>query len=209
METIIIADDHPVTLNGISKFVTSIGYKVIGEYSNGITAYNNMLSLNPDYSILDVSMPGMSGLEVLEKVRSRNKTLKIILYTMYLDTALFEKAKSFDINGYVLKDFALEELKDCLEYLRYKKQWFTPRLSEALIQTGNVTEEEKFKSLSAAEKKIISLIAKRKSSKEIAEQLFITEKTIENHRSNMIKKLGIAGSKNGLLLWAVNHEHLI
>ncbi len=209
MESIIIADDHPVTLNGISQFVTSIGYKVIGEYTNGITAYNNILNLKPDYSILDVSMPGMSGLEVLEKVRSRNKTLKIILYTMYDDTALFEKAKSLDINGYVLKDFALEELKDCLTYLRYKKQWFTSRLSEALIQTGNETDDEKFKSLSVAEKKIVSLIAKRKSSKEIAEQLFITEKTIENHRSNVIKKLGISGSKNGLLLWAINNERLI
>lgn len=209
MESIIIADDHPVTLNGISQFVTSLGYKVIGEYANGITAYNNMLALNPDYCILDISMPGMSGLEVLEKIRRRNKTMKIILYTMYHDTALFEKAKSLDINGYVLKDFALEELKDCLDYLRYKKQWFTTRLSEALSQTVNETDEEKFKTFSAAEKKIISLIAKQKSSKEIADQLFITEKTIENHRSNMIKKLGITGSKNGLLLWAVNHQYLI
>ena len=208
MESIIIADDHPVTLKGISQFVTSIGYKVIGEYANGITAYNNILTLNPDYSILDISMPGMTGLEVLEKVRGRNKTLKIILYTMYHDTALFEKAKSFDINGYVLKDFALEELKHCLGYLRYKRQWFTPRLGEALTQTRNESDEEKYKTLSAAEKKIISLIAKRKSSKEIAEQLFITEKTIENHRSNMIKKLGISGSKNSLLLWAINHEDL-
>jgi len=135
--------------------------------------------------------------------------MKIILYTMYHDTALFEKAKSLDINGYVLKDFALEELKDCLEYLRYKRQWFTSRLSKILTPTGNETDYEKFKSLSAAEKKIVSLIAKRKSSKEIAEQLFITEKTIENHRSNVIKKLRISGSKNGLLFWAINNEHLI
>jgi len=209
METIIIADDHPVTLNGISYYVTSIGYRVIGEYTNGITACNNILTLNPDYCILDISMPGMTGLEVLEKIRSRNKTLKIILYTMYHDTALFEKAKSLDINGYVLKDFALEELKDCIEFLRYKKQWFTPRLSTALIQNSNETDEEKFKTLSAAEKKIVSLIAKRRSTKEIAEQLFITEKTIENHRSNVIKKLGIGGNRNGLLLWAVNHEDLM
>ena len=209
METIIIADDHPMTLSGISKFVTSMGYKVLGEYTNGITAYNNMLTLKPDYCILDISMPGMTGLEVLEKIRSRNKTLKIILYTMYHDLALFEKAKSLDVNGYILKDFALEELKDCLEFLRYKKQWFTPRLSEALIHTSNDTEEEKFKSLSAAEKKIVSLIAKQTSSKEIAEQLFISEKTVEHHRSNVIKKLCIEGSKNGLLLWAVNHKHLM
>lgn len=208
METIIIADDHPLTLNGISQFVTSLGYKVTGAYANGITACNNMLTLQPDYCILDISMPGMSGLEVLEKIRSRNKTMKIILYTMYHDTALFEKAKSLDVNGYVLKDFALEELKDCLAYLRYKKQWFTPRLNEVLIPNTE-TDEEKFKTLSAAEKKIVSLIAKRKSSKEIAEQLFITEKTIENHRSNVIKKLGIGGSRNSLLLWAVNNEGLI
>lgn len=209
METIIIADDHPVTLNGISQYVKGLGYNVIGQYTSGIQALNNVISLAPDYTILDISMPGMTGLEVLENVRRRNKKIKIILYTMFTDTALFEKAKELEVNGYVLKEFALEELKVCLEYLRYKKQWFSPHLTRSLVFSELGTAEEKFHTLSAAEHKIISLIAKNNSSREIAEQLFLTEKTIENHRSNIIKKLGIEGNKNGLLLWAMEHKGIM
>ncbi len=208
METIIIADDHPVTLNGISHYVESIGYKVIGQYNNGISAYNNILALQPHYCILDISMPGMSGLEVLKNIRAKTKSLKIILYTMYHDVALFEKAKNLGINGYVLKDFALEELKVCLTQLRFKKQWFTPRLNENLVSLAVRGRDEKYALLSAAEQKITELIAKRKSSREIAEQLFISEKTVENHRSNIIKKLNLSGTKNSLLLWAIDQEHM-
>lgn len=203
MATIIVADDHPVTLNGISQFVTSLGYKVISQYTNGIAAMNNVLALQPDYAILDISMPGMTGLEVLETIRSRNKTQKIILYTMYQDTALFEKAKSLDVNGYVLKEFALEELKDCLEQLRYIKQWFSPRLGNSLSATVATTDDEKLATLSPAERKIILLIAQLKTSRQIAEQLFISERTVEHHRSNIVKKLGLRGGANALTFWAI------
>lgn len=203
MATIILADDHPVTLNGISQFVASLGYKVISQYTNGIAALNNVLALQPDFAILDISMPGMTGLEVLETIRSRNKTQKIILYTMYQDTALFEKAKSLDVNGYVLKEFALEELKDCLEQLCYIKQWFSPRLGESLSAKVATTDDEKLATLSPAERKIILLIAQRKTSRQIAEQLFISEKTVEHHRSNIIKKLGLKGGSNALTFWAI------
>lgn len=205
MESIVIADDHPVTLNGISAFVGSLGYKVISQYTNGIVALNNILALQPDYAILDISMPGLTGLEVLEKVRSQTKTQKIVLYTMYHDTALFEKAKSLEVNGYILKDFALEELADCLAHLRYKKQWLSPKLDDSLMVKETATDDEKLASLSAAEQKIISLIAQRKTSRQIAEQLFISEKTVENHRGNIIKKLGITGGSNALTFWTTKH----
>lgn len=203
--TIIIADDHPVTLNGISQYVASLGFKVLNLYTNGIAAYNNILVLKPDYVILDISMPGMTGLEVLEKIRTRNHSMKIILYTMYHDHALFEKAKSLDVNGYILKDFALEELANCLDYLKYKKQWFSPRLTDSLTIGEAQSSEEKLKALSAAEQKIIRLIAERKSSRQIAEQLFITEKTVENHRSSIIRKLGLQPGSNVLTVWALQH----
>lgn len=132
MATIIIADDHPVTLNGVSQYLPSLGYRILKQYTNGIEACNNILTLQPDYAVLDIFMPGMSGLEVLEKLRTRNKTVKVILYTLYADTALFEKAKTLGVNGCVLKDFALEEPKDCLHRLKFQKQWFSPKLGEAL-----------------------------------------------------------------------------
>lgn len=208
MANIVIADDHPVTLNGISQYLRSLGHRIVKEYTNGIEACNNILTLLPDYAILDVSMPGMNGLEVLEKIRSRNKTIKVILYTMYTDAALFEKAKALGVNGYVLKDFALEELKDCLHTLKFQKQWFSPKLGESLITKEPVTNEEKLSTLSAAERKIISLVAQRKTSKQIAEQLFISEKTVENHRSNIIKKLALTGGAGALVHWATQHAKM-
>lgn len=203
--TIIIADDHPVTLNGIAAFVASLGYRVVNLYTHGIAACNNILALKPDYAILDISMPGMTGLEVLEKVRAQNKTVKMVLYTMYHDTALFERAKALEVNGYILKDFALEELSECLEQLRYRKQWFSPRLQHALEAGEGSTEEEQLRSLSAAERKILQLVARGRTTKQIAGQLFISEKTVENHRSNIVKKLGLPPGNNVLLLWAIQH----
>ncbi len=203
--TIILADDHPVTLNGISQYVASLGYAVVNMYTNGIAACNNLLALKPDFAILDIAMPGMTGLEVLEKVKKENRTIKVILYTMYHDTSLFEKAKSLDVNGYILKDFALEEIAACLDYLKYKRQWFSPRLDDALVIRDAGTVEEKLQALSPSERKIISLIAKGKTSKQIGEQLFITEKTVENHRSSIIRKLGLPQGSNTLVVWAVQH----
>lgn len=205
METIILADDHPVTLNGISQFVAALGYKIVSRYTNGIAALNNILALLPDYAIIDIAMPGMSGLEVLEKIRSHNKTQKVILYTMYQDTSLFEKAKSLDVNGYVLKDFALEELEECLSQLRSNKQWFSPRLEQALEVKFDGTDEEKLQSLSPAEQKIIRLVAAGKTSRQIGEQLFISEKTVENHRSNIVKKLELPKTSHALTYWAMHH----
>lgn len=209
-ETVILADDHPITLSGMSEYLKSIGYCVTGQFSNGITALNHLLTEKPDFAILDISMPGMNGLELLDKLRQHTKTQKVILYTMDHDSAVFEKAKFLGVNGYVLKDFALEELKECLTFLRHKKQWFSPRLTDALVSSaGAVFPNKEIEQLTAAEKKILTLIADRFSSKEIAEQLFLSEKTIENHRSNIIKKLGLSGNKNSLLLWAIDHrDHL-
>ena len=195
-ETVIIADDHPVTLNGIAQYVASLGYNVLRTYTNGIAALNNILALKPDYAILDASMPGKTGLEVIENVRSKNKTIKLILYTMYNDTALFEKAKTLEVNGYVLKNFALEELETCLAQLRYNKQWFSPRLQSSLVMKDGATANEKLQTLSASETKIIEMVALGNTSKYIAEHLFISEKTVENHRSNIITKLGLAAGKN-------------
>lgn len=210
MRNVIIADDHPVTLNGMKAFLQKLGYNVIGTFTHGITALNQALTLKPDFAILDLSMPGMTGLEVLEHLRKTNKTIRIIIYTMYHEKALFERAKSLDVNGYLLKDFAMEELEECMNTLQYKKQWFSPKLDTALILKDADSLQEKILSLSPAERKIVELIAQEKSSKEIAELLFIAEKTVENHRSNVVKKLGLPQKNNSLSTWAVaNRERLI
>ncbi len=204
MATFIIADDHPLTLQGMKLFIEQLKHRVLATFDNGINAYNNIIIMKPDFAILDLSMPSMNGLEVLEKVRTHNKTIKIIIYTMYNETSLFEKAVHLGVNGYILKEFAIQELETCIETLKYKNEWFSPKLSDTLVIKDNDSFQEKLLILTPSERKIISLIAEEKNSKEIANLLFISEKTVENHRSNIIKKLHLPANKNALLLFAKN-----
>lgn len=209
MQTIIIADDHPVTLNGVKLFVENLGYTVLETCNNGIYAFNKISVLQPDYAILDLSMPGYSGLEILEKIRNKNKNIKIIIYTMYHENSLYKKAVSLGVNGYLLKDFALEELETCLSELKYKNFWISAKLKDNLSLNNNDFAHQKLLLLTNAEKKIIALIAKNYTTKIIAELLFISEKTVEAHRSKIIKKLNLPNTKSALILWASENKNIL
>lgn len=206
MKTIVIADDHPITLNGIQLYVENLGYTVLNTYQNGLEAYIGIIELKPEYVILDMSMPGMNGLEVLEKIRTKNNDIKIILYTMYHEKSFFNKAQSLGVNGYLLKDFAIEELSICLEKVSAGENWFSPKLNETLIIKKHDTQMSKLLLLTASERKVLSLIAEDKNSKTIAELLFISDKTVEKHRSNIIKKLGLPNERNVLQRFALQNQ---
>jgi DNA-binding NarL/FixJ family response regulator len=206
MQTIIIADDHPATLNGIKLYVQNLGYTVQETYQNGAEAYLGIQNLQPDCVILDLNMPGMNGLEVLEKIRQEYSQIKIILYTMYHEKSFLTKAKDLGVNGYLLKDFAIEELSVCLEKLNAGEDWFSPKLDETLIIKKHDTEAAKILTLTTSEKKILSLIAQDHNTKAIADLLFVSEKTIEKHRSNIIKKLGLPNERNILQRFALQNQ---
>lgn len=206
MKTIIIADDHPITLNGIELYVKNLGYAVLSTYQNGMEAYQGILDLQPDFAILDLNMPGLNGLEVLRKVRKQNSAIKIILYTMYHERSFLIKAKELGVNGYLLKDFALEELVICLHKINDDKDWFSPKLEEALTINKHDSEKAKVLLLTPAERKILALIGADHNTKKISELLFISEKTVEKHRSNIIKKLGLPNEKNTLIRFALQNK---
>lgn len=206
MQTIIIADDHPITLSGIRVYIENLGYHVLDTYQNGTDAYNGIMQLSPDFVILDLNMPGMNGLEVLEKVRAVNNDVKIILYTMYHEKSFLTKAKELGVNGYLLKDFALEELVICLEKINKDENWFSTKLDETLTINKHDTEMTKIMSLTPAERKILSLIGEDHNTKSISDLLFISEKTVEKHRSNIIKKLGLPNEKNVLIRFALQNK---
>jgi len=206
MNTILIADDHPMTLNGIQVYLENLGFKVLNTYQNGFDAFNGIMQIEPDFVILDLNMPGMNGLEVLEKIREQNTTIKIILYTMYHEKSFLTKAIDLSVNGYLLKDFALEELSICLEKINAGENWFSPKLNETLIIKKHDAEMTKLLSLSPAERKILSLIANDHNTKSISELLFISDKTVEKHRSNIIKKLGLPNERNVLMRFALQNN---
>ena len=204
MPSILIADDHPFSLMGTKAFVESLGYQVTNSCSNGITALNLIKIHLPDIAILDVNMPGLSGLEVLKQIATLRLQTRVILLTMHREKSVFEKASQYGVHGYLLKEFAQKELHDCLKNVQQGKQYLSPNIQSELIQ-DSLFIKEGLETLSFAERKILDLIAGNKTSKQIAELLFIAEKTVENHRANIIQKLNLPKEKNALLVWATSH----
>ncbi|RWX01382.1 response regulator [Flavobacterium cerinum] len=203
---ILIADDHPFTLQGTKSFVESYGYKVLDTCSNGVSALNLIKLHSPDIAILDINMPGLDGLDVTKKVQESKLKTKIILLTMHKEMTIYKKAKEYGIYGFILKEHAQSELEKCLQEVKKGNRYVSLFLEEDLI-SDNPNENNALSKLTLSERKIIELITQQKTSKQIAELLFLSEKTVEGHRSNIIEKLGLPKEKNVLLKWAIQNVH--
>ena len=204
---VLIADDHPFTLQGTKMFVTSYGYKVVDVCSNGISALNLIVLHRPEIAILDINMPGLDGLDVAKKVFDDKLRTKIILLTMHKEMAIYKKAQQFGIFGYILKEHAQEELQTCLKEVQLGNKYVSKFLFDDLVDSctsSNVGLEN----LTVSERKILEFIAQQKTSKQIADLLFLSEKTVEGHRGKIIEKLGLPKEKNALLKWALQNYKL-
>lgn len=203
---ILLADDHPLTLMGTKAFVEALGYMVEDVCSNGITAFNLISTHKPNIAILDINMPGMDGLEILEKVNRHKLPTRVILLTMHKEMTIFNKANQWGVAGYILKEHAQEELQKCLEVVKRGEQYVSKNLESDLVIDSPTSEQNyTIEKLTFTEKKILELIAQQKTSRQIADMLFISEKTVEGHRSNIIQKLELPKEKNTLLIWATKY----
>ncbi|MCH2490325.1 MAG: response regulator transcription factor [Flavobacteriales bacterium] len=203
-QSIIIADDHPLLLKGLNDFLLEKGYNIIESSSNGREAYNAIAKLNPDIAILDIQMPYMSGLEIAKKCKTNCLDTKIVLITLHKEKELYQQAQDLNIFGYILKEFALEEIENCINTVSKGVPYFSPKIKENLgVQ---FLDDNSLNSLTPSEKKILKLIAKDKTNKEIASLLFISYRTVEKHRSNIITKLNLEPKTNSLLIWAKAHH---
>ena len=205
MANILISDDHPLTLMGTKTYIESLGHTICELCSNGITAYNMILQCKPDIAVLDINMPGMNGLEILEKLQSTQPKTKVILLTMHNEISVFNRAKELNVKGYVLKEFSTDVLEDCINTVLKNETWFNPELTNQMNINTNQAGDTLLDKLTFAEKKIVQLIGGQNTTKDIAKMLFISEKTVENHRSNIMKKLALPAEKNALLVWALKN----
>jgi DNA-binding NarL/FixJ family response regulator len=207
MAKILISDDHPFTLMGTKAYVQSLGHYICEMCSNGISAHNMILKHEPEIALLDMSMPGMNGLEILEKLQAKTPPLhtKVILLTMHKEMSVFKRAQALNVRGYVLKEFSTDVLEDCINAVLRGETWFSQELTENLHIDVNAETDDVLNKLTFAEKKVVELIGRQHTTKEIANLLFVAEKTIENHRYNIMKKLNLPAEKNALLVWAIQN----
>lgn len=195
--TIVLADDHPLLLSGTQQFLQNKGFKIVSTANDGNEAFNAIVRCSPDLTILDFDMPKQNGIEVAKLCLQKKINVKIIILTLYKEESIIKEIGG-SIHGYILKDDALSELEQCILKVLKGETYISKNLNESIHLPNMKTHTEE---LSLTELKILRYLAKDLSSSQIAESLFISNRTVERHRSNIIKKLGIKSSQNGLLLW--------
>jgi two-component system, NarL family, response regulator DegU len=205
---VLIADDHPIFLKGLKEVIESDkNLKVTSVATNGqnaVTAFQSDKRI--DIVVLDIDMPRMNGLEAATNILKIRENIPIIILTMHKDKALFMKALEIGIQGYLLKENAVSDIINAIYKVSEGNTYLSPELSIHLFKRNKIgsNDGDSTEMLTPAEKKILSLIAEYKSSKEIAAELFISEKTVFNHRMNICKKLNLNG-KNSLLRFALEN----
>ncbi len=205
--TVLIADDHPLFRAGVRESLEKdIRIRVVGEAEHGEDALAKLLDLRPDVAILDIQMPKMTGLEIAKRATHMNLATRIILLTMFDDRKIFLDAMESGVMGYVLKDSAVSEIQRAVASVIEDRHYISPSLSGLLVkrhESGTLLRE--LKDLTPAEIGVLKLIADLKSNQEIADELLISKRTVENHRVNISKKLNLSGT-NAILRFALKNK---
>lgn len=211
---IVIADDHPLFRSGLVKMIESDNeIEIIGEAENGEIAFNMIIDLKPDIALLDIDMPKMDGLQVIKELNKKEFTVKTIFLTVYDDESIFDEAMDNGITGYVLKDSAINDITDCIKEVSKGNYYISPSLSNFLInrKEKNKRHEDStpaISKLTITELKVLNLVSEGKTSRQIGEELLISHKTVENHKSNISEKLGIKGSHSLMKIAIENRSNL-
>jgi DNA-binding NarL/FixJ family response regulator len=210
---ILIADDHPVMRLGLSHLIKNEpGMQVVGIAANGTEAIQIAKTTHPDLIILDIDMPEMDGLSLAHHLKEELPQLKIVIFTAYHNEEAFNKAIDVGVQGFISKENVFDELSEGIRQVAQGRNYFSSVFSDYLLNRikhddkNRRSKQSIAEQLTPAEMRIMALIANMKTSQEIADTLFISVKTVENHRTNICKKLNIKG-KNSLLKFALNNKH--
>ena len=197
---ILLVDDHTILLDGVKSLLSKEDdLQIVGQAGSAEAALEFLKKQDVDLIITDYSMPGMDGLSLLNTVKRIAPNTKIILLSMHDEVHLVKEILKAGVNGYVLKKDTHKELLDAIHDVRNGKVYLSSDVNKLLITNLNNPDEGKL--LTDREREILKLIAKEYTNKNIAEELFISERTVETHRKNIFKKTG-TNSLVGLIKFA-------
>jgi DNA-binding NarL/FixJ family response regulator len=192
----VLADDHVLLRDGIKRIIEeSQDLRIVAEASDGFELLRVLKQYDVDMVLLDISMPGLRGIEAAREIKISHPDIKVLILTMHKKKEYVRYAFSAGADGYLLKEATGDELFDAIGAIRngenYVSNAFSKELTSELIQLYRSGGKLKAEVLTHREKEVLKLIAEGKSSKEIAELLFISIYTVNNHRAKIIKKLGL------------------
>jgi DNA-binding NarL/FixJ family response regulator len=205
--SILVADDHPMLLKGITDELLNLDY-VVYNAANGAQALEIIVSKNPTIAFLDISMPFLTGFEVIKKCQLASLKTKFIILTSHKEKGFLLKAKQMNLSGYLLKEEPFSEIKKCMQAV-LKGGFYASKIFDEIFTNEISSEMKKIKLLSPSERTIIRLIASKNSTKEIAEILVVSKRTIDKHRSNIVKKLGLTSGQDVLSLWVCENKDFL
>jgi DNA-binding NarL/FixJ family response regulator len=205
---IVLADDHVMFRKGIKNILEAAkGLEVIGEVDDGLKLLEFFKKKTPDMVIMDISMPNLRGLEATREIKKVSPDTKVLILTMHKDKEYVYHAVSAGAEGYLLKEDADTELFAAVEKIREGEHYISPLLSgevtHALIQASLKGQgASQSETLTIREREVLKLIAEGITNKEIADLLFISVRTVEHHRANIMRKLNIKKTAN-LIKYAI------
>ncbi len=206
--TIVIADDHPMLMKGLFEQLVANGYDVIGQATNGMEALEIVLSKKPTLALLDIDMPMLSGFEVIKIAKEKKSKTKFIMLSFHKEAEYITQARALNIDGYLLKEDSFFEIQRCIQGVLKGETYFSSSFQQQDLNSANM-ELRKISFLTASEKTILKLVAKQYSTQMIADNLNVSSRTVEKHRSNIISKLEIERETNSLTNWAIANKKII
>lgn len=203
MDQILVADDHPIVRSGIIHLLEQY-YRdcEVTAVSDGEQALVALSKTEFDLAILDISMPGIDGLRLVNHISQNHRNTISVLLTFHDDQAYIDKAFEYGARGYLLKEDAEENILECIDKVKCGERYLSHTLVTPALSTSSMPKDSTAE-LTPTELKIIGLVADYKTSKEISSALCVTVRTVQNHRANIVRKLDLSGS-NALLKYAVS-----
>jgi DNA-binding NarL/FixJ family response regulator len=211
---ILLADDHPIFREGLRKIIQQEkSFMVIDCSGDGNQALEIIRKNKPDVAVLDISMPGLTGLKIAKVIADENLPTLPIILTMYNDEEYLDEAMENDVKGYLLKETTTNEIIDCIKTVLQGGFYISKELTDYIIKNKKNKSSKneilkQLEKLTPSERQILKLISENKTSAQIAKELFVSFRTIQNHRTNISHKLNLAGY-NKLLLFALEHRALL
>lgn len=208
---IVLADDHPIVRRGLRLTIESDPQlRIVAEADDGHEALAHIRAHQPDIAVLDIDMPNLDGFGVARELQQARLATEVVFLTLHSEEDLFHAAMDLGAKGYILKESAVTEIVNGIRAVAAGQHFVTPSLTVHLLDRRRRTRTlaEQLPSLGAltpTERRVLQLVAEYKSSKEIAAELFIHYRTVENHRTSICQKLDLSGH-NALLKFALQHK---
>jgi len=203
---ILVADDHDVVRAGVRSILEDRdGWEVVAEAANGKEAIEKALATKPDVVVLDYSLPLMNGLEVTRQICDRLPGTEVLIFTIHDTDSLVLEVLGAGARGFLLKSDARKLLVEAVESLAVHRPYFTGKVSEALLRSFIATKGRKQDLLSPHERTVVQLLAEGHSYREIAKLAGISEKTVESHRANAMRKANVS-STAALIRYAIRNN---